>query len=496
MRGIPLSLLTFCLLAAAAAGEDAPRAVPVVETPATEADAIPRGPDFSGDGQVVSRSEQFRVKGGDGLVRGSVAILAEEAKTELLDLTEEKDEWRKPTGSIYITITLHGKQGDPIPPRTMVTNLVFSEAGYELLIDVHLSRGIEQEEFKREITTALIYERALRGKTPDEHEAALHLPPWLAEGLREAISWKAGKSDRRLYEGIFKRGGLFKMDDLFSVDEKAVQEMDAATRAAFHVSAGALLMALIEQPQGKNGFRSFLTEVPSYEGEMPALLRKNFPELNLSETSLAKWWALQLANKGTAPITDVMTIKETEQGLAECLHLTLRSPEGTYEQKELASAWQELAYISVPERTEAVRMAQDGLIRLSYRCFPASRPLLNEYQLILAALVQNKTQNMAGRLAGLDEARVELVAKANRMRDYMDYFEITRARETSGAFADYMRLKAGLQSVARPRKDALSLYLDKMDALFNRGQESTPVRQMMNPPVNEATKDIPLILPE
>ena len=46
MRGIPLSLLTFCLLAAAAAGEDAPRAVPVVETPATEADAIPRGPDF------------------------------------------------------------------------------------------------------------------------------------------------------------------------------------------------------------------------------------------------------------------------------------------------------------------------------------------------------------------------------------------------------------------------------------------------------------------
>ncbi len=108
---------------------------------------------------MVSRSKQFRVTGGDSLVRGTVALMAEETKDELLKLTGEKDDWKVP-----VTIRLYGKPGDPLPARTVSLRLLVVEGVNELRLDVHLSRGIEQERFKRAITSALLYERALRNR--------------------------------------------------------------------------------------------------------------------------------------------------------------------------------------------------------------------------------------------------------------------------------------------------------------------------------------------
>ncbi|MEO5712575.1 MAG: hypothetical protein ABIT37_03730, partial [Luteolibacter sp.] len=419
--------------------------------------------------RVVSRSKQFKVGGGDGIVRASVALLAEETKDELLRLTEEKDDWKVP-----ITIILHGKPGDPMPPRTVHMDLLANENGYDLRMDVHLSRGIEQERFKYSTTSALLYERSLRGRKKEDDDRPLLVPPWLADGLLEATAWRLGRSDRRLYEALFKTGGFFKIDGLLGIDEKEFEDLDGATRAAFRVSSGALVMALLEQPQGKEGFRAFLSEVAGFEGEMPTLLRKHLPELNLSETSLAKWVQLQLAAKGAQnPLTDILTINQTETALGEALRLNFRTEEGIVQQKELTD-WPELSSLKEPERIASVRLAQDALVRLSYRCFPSYRPLLSEYQLILTAIAKNKTTDVATRLAALQETRETMKAKAARARDYLDWFEITRARETSGVFDDYMRLKDRLKANPHQRKDELSNYLDKMDKIFYREEPKNP----------------------
>ncbi len=460
-----LLVLGWCLTVIAGA-EEIPRAVQITEPPGQEKS-------LSLD-KVISRSKQFRVCGGDGLVRGTVAILAEETKDELLRLTEENDEWKIP-----ITIVLHGKAGDPLPPRTVNMQLLVSESGYDLRMDVHLSRGIERARFKYAAASALLYERSLRGRVATDDERPLRVPPWLADGLLEATDWRLNRSDRHLYEALFKTGGLFKIDDLMAIDENGFENLDGATRAAFRVSSGALVMALLEQPQGKQGFRAFLSDVAGFEGEMPTLLRKHFPELNLSETSLAKWWALQLASKGALNLlTDILTINQTEAALGEALHLNFRSEEGILQQKDL-SAWPELAGLKEPERIAAIRLSQDALVRLSYRCFPSYRPLLSEYQLLLTAVAKNKTADVAARLAALQDTRTTMKAKAVRARDYLDWFEITRARETSGVFDDYMRLKDRLKANPHQRKDELSLYLDKMDKIFYR--EETQNRAMPPP---------------
>lgn len=452
--------LMIAAAAAVAAAEEIPRAIQVTEPPPS---ALARAPDT-----VSSSTGQFRVTGGESLLPGTVAQLAEETKDELLRLTGESDGWKVP-----VSIRMHGRPGDPMPARTVSMRLLVIAGIKELRIDLHLSRGIEQERFKRAVTAALLYERALQAGAGDS-EQELSVPPWLSDGLREATSWRLNQSDRRLYEALFKRGGLFKLDDLFAMAEQAFEDMDGATRAAFRVSSGALVMALLEQPQGRDGFRAFLTEVAAYQGEMPVLLRKHFPELNLSETSLAKWWALQLATKGGLNLlTDILTIQQTEAALAEALRLNFRTAEGILQQREITT-WPELAALEPPERVAAVRLAQDALVRLSYRCFPSYRPLLSEYQLVLDAMTKNQIRDIEARLAKLDETRQTMLARATRGRDYLDWFEITRARETSGAFDDYQRLKQRLKANPHQRKDDLSAYLDRMDRIFHRESPQSP----------------------
>lgn len=469
-----LSLLPWLAVSLIAVGEEAPRATPVVG----------EGPNAVA-GEAVSRSMQFRVNGGEGPVRGTVAILAEQTKDELLALTEEKDEWKVP-----IRVMLFGKEGDPSPARSIVTELFVNDAGYVPKLNIHLGRGLEQERFSHAITSALVLERSLRDrKAADDTETPFFVPPWLVDGLREATAWNQKRGDRRPYEALFRRGGVFKLNELFAVNAAAHENLDAASRLAFQVSSGALVMALLEQPQGKEGFRQFLSQVAGFQGEMPALLRRHFPELNLSESSLAKWWALQLANKGSAPLTDSLSITDTERTLNESLMLHFRSAEGSAQERPL-SAWKDVAAMKDAERAEAVRPAQDALVRLSYRSFPSYRPLLMEYQTVLSSLAQGKTDKVEASLASLDASRELMRAKANRAQDYLDWFEITRARETSGDFDDYLRLKDRVNYKAVKREDELSKYLDQMDGLFKHAQEERRDRSAMPP-----ASPLPLPLP-
>ena len=433
------------------ANQPAPKALPVE-------DLLPK---FDGAATVFSRSEQFRISGGDAATRGTAANLAEDAKDELLRLTEEKDEWKVP-----IRIGLRGEKGGPVPKReTVLLAPTFDENGYQLELLVNLSRDLRSEPFKRAVTEALVYARTLQDRPKVESEVPLTVPPWVVEGLREASAWRLKQTDRKLYDALFRHGGLFKLDDLFALSEADYVSIDAASRAAFRISAGALVMALIEQPDGKTGIRDFLAELAGYQGEIPSLLRKHFPDLNLSETSLSKWWALQLANKGSAPLTESLGVIQTERLLEEALRLRHKDGEGVLKEVPITE-WESLAKLEEADRIEAVRLAQDDLLRLSYRSFPSFRVLLLEYQSLLSDFTKGNTKDMAGSLQTLAETRATMVTKAERARDFMDWFEITRARETSGAFDDYLSLKARLKNQPKTRTDDISKYLDRLDPLF------------------------------
>ncbi|RYD20015.1 MAG: hypothetical protein EOP88_16750, partial [Verrucomicrobiaceae bacterium] len=448
--------LILTALATAAAAQDPPRAIQVTEPPASLK--------LAGQDTVVSDSGQFRISGGELADRATAAMVSDQAKQELLALTEDpkQDISKRDDDKVPVAIHFHGKRGDPMPARMIVTGIRYSEVGFVITLDVHLSRGVDPERFKQAVTSALIYERALRDLPAGETDSPFLVPPWLPEGLREANAWRVNESDRRLYEALFKTGGLFKIDQIFSLTDTDHENLDGAMRTAFRVSSGALVMALLQQPQGRPAFRAFLKDVAAFQGEMPALLRKHFPELNLSETSLSKWWQLQLANIGGQNLaTDILPVAKTESTLAEALRLDFRNAEGVLQQKEL-SAWQEVISLPEKERADSIRLAQDSLRRLSYRCFPSYRPIISEYQTILQTIAAGKPEGLAERLADLSTRRSTMTAKAEHARDYLIWFEITRARKDSGDFEDYLRLKERIKDNPARRGDSISQYLDRM----------------------------------
>ena len=436
-------------------GEDlsnmpAPRAVPVE-------DLLPQ---FSDDEAVVSRSEQFKIYGGKSADRGTAANLAEETKDELLRLTEEKDEWKIP-----IRIRMLGEKGEEVPERETALRLVYNANRYEVIVYVNLSRGLRKKPFKRVVMDALVYAMGLRERSFEE-DVPFTVPPWVVEGLSEATAWRLKRSDRKLYDAVFRSGGFFKMDDLFSLTDGDYATIDGASRAAFRVSSGALMMALLEQQGGKDGIRGFLGELAAYGGEMPVLLRRHFPDLNLSESSMAKLWMLQLANKGTAPLTESLGVVQTEAALVAALKLRFTDAEGVFQEVPIED-WQVVAAMEDAERIEAVRPADEELVRLSYRSFPSYRLLLMEYQGILEDLAEGETEDIATSLQALGTTRGTMREKAEQARNFLDWFQITRARETSGAFEDYLRLKAQLKSRTNQRRDHISEYLDRLEPLFD-----------------------------
>ena len=443
------------------ADQPAPRAVPVE-------DLLPK---FDGEGVVVSRSEQFRISGGDAATRGTAASLAEETKDDFLRLSEEKlrekGEWKVP-----VRIMLIGAQGGEPVKRETVLRLGHDGERHEITVFINLARGFRPEPFVRAVTEALVYASGL-AERPYEKDRLFAVPPWFVEGLQEATAWRLNRSDRKLYDALSRSGGLFKLDEIFALSEAEFSSIDAASKAAFRVSAGALVMALLEQPDGKDGFRSFLADLASYQGEMPELLRRHFPDLNLSASSLEKWWKLQLANKGMAPLTESLGVVKTDRALAEALKLRHHDAEGALREIPV-SEWEVIAGKEETERVEAVRIAQDDLLRLSYRSFPSYRMLLTEYQTLLSNLAKGDTKDMAKSLVLLSDTRATMVSKAERARDFMDWFEITRARETSGVFDDYLNLKARLKAQPKERKDGMSEYLDRLDPLFTLPEERRP----------------------
>jgi hypothetical protein len=413
-------------------------------------------------GRVLSDNGQFGVSGGTPEARASLALQVEELRRDihrLLGLDKEPV-------TMPIEIILYGKPGDPPRARALAKELRFTRQNYVLRLHLDLARGIDQERLRREVLAGLIDQQSLKGVEPGSLAVPLKVPVWLVEGVLEARRWRSGAGDRKLYEGVFRNEGRFTTDQILGMDEPGHDRLDGVSRDMFRVLSGALVMALLEQSEGRAALASLCGEVAKYEGEPPMLLRRHFPGLNLSRNSLEKWWALTLAKMADAPLTDAMTIAETERELERALVLRI---EGDGLPKQVGfDARGEADALGEARRLAAIRPAQQALNRLSYRCFPSYRPLLVEYQELLARWASKGPDDQLGpRLLDLGETRAVMAERAQRARDYLDYIEIADAAELSGSFEDYLKLKRELAERPRAeRNDPVSSYLDRMDRIY------------------------------
>ncbi len=413
----------------------------------------------------VSKFDGFIVVGSRQQIRGGIASMAGKMQEELAKLTGERGRKLK----LPIIIQLYGKEGDKAPKKRIVSKIEQVMGKYHLKIFIHLAKGVDHEQLRYHLMEMLLYERGLcDGQQVVEGERVL-VKPWLIVGMLEALDLKRGRANRKIYQMDMPYFEVLPLQKVFDASESDWRAMNGRQPLAFRAISGAMVSALLRQPDGRRSMGAYLSEVATFKGEEENLMRKHFPEMNKSKTSLEKWVNLEMAELSTAVVSQIYSLIETEKRLESALRLRYRDEEESAVSVGI-DGYEKILKLEPEKRANAVAGASAELQRLSYRCFPSFRPVIAEYSVILGELAEGKSEGIEERLQKLADVRLNLKEAGVRARDYLDWYYITRSNDVSGDFKQYRELSEALQreKMKLREEDSTQRYLDEIQRLYGR----------------------------
>ncbi len=422
--------------------------------------------------------ERIVISGSTGKLRGELLRIAQRQREQLYALLGLADSSQQH----QITVQLYGTPGDPAPAKLLRQGFTIVQGQISLNLAVHLAHGIHEELLEQALVQLLLYEMGLRDKTftPDD-ALTLSLRPWLVQGIREAMQWQDDRADRALYARLFQQQSIYPLDTLLA-EEQFNNDLEALD-VAFRVSSGALVMALMNQPQGKAGLTNLIKEAASYAGEPRNLLTKHFPKSTLSKNSLAKWWALQLASMSQAPAEELLTIAQSEAELQSALIVNIRDADGRAQSLPPARYLELTAY---PKNAQQISVAQtyNRLALLQSRVFPSYRPIIGGYLDVLYKIIDAPAKKRRGLLSLFSRKRDtpaetaaqmlhaltaerQIISKlGERTTDYLNWYSLERPEQQGEQFQDYLKLKERLSETSSSDGGPISQYLDAIEALY------------------------------
>ena len=408
----------------------------------------------------VSASKQFHVIGQDSLLAGAIATRADAIRTALVKILKQPDEWKN-----KIIIRLVGEPGSPVPANPIRTQTLIVGNNLSYNIFIHLGRGINQDRLRHAVVSTLLYEMMLRTVDPEGLPDKVALPPWLIAGLEQAVLWHQNEADRAMYSTLFQQSGIMTPEEIVNCREPE-KELDATSYAAYQTSCGALVLCLLNQKNGPEGMKQLLDQAILGNDDPKNLIKRHFPQLSLTPSSLHKWWTLQLSRMATPPLTETLTITETERHLQEALTLVKYDPDTrtttTFPLDDLEQA------NALTDLNRQLANVSSSLLNLSRRSFPAYRPVIVEYAKLVALMQTGKIngRKAAPKIGQLREIRELSMKTARRVRDYMDWYEINTRSGTGKAFASYAAAVKLLREQDQPANTPISRYLDDIEKLY------------------------------
>ena len=411
----------------------------------------------------VTKFGSISVTGGEQQVRGSIASVANELREQLNELCGDPGRKMK----LPLIVKLYGAEGDEELQRSILSKISSFQEQYQLLLNIHLAKGVDQYLLRYHLMELLLYERGLADGQIIEDGDRVTVKPWLIIGMLEAIDIRSGDSNREIYQADIDFLSVLPLEKVFDATENQWREMIGREPVAFRAISGAIVNSLLRQPDGKSGMSSYLAEFATFKGEYENLLRRHFSGMNKSSNSLGKWVNLELLELATARVTQVHSMLETESRLDGLLKLRYRDVDGSALSVGIDN-YDQVLKLEQSERIEAVAAARAELERLSYRCFPTYRPIFNEYDIILRDIMKGENKDISSRLAKLIDVRMRMKAAAIRSRDYLDWYYITQSRELSGNFTKYRAFIEALkkEELRVSPDDATSNYLDQVQKIY------------------------------
>ncbi len=410
------------------------------------------------DEHVVSQSRMFSVSGGDSLRMGAIASKADEIKGHVNKLLGMEAEWK-----YGVSIRLLGQPSDPPRPNPIRTRI--SIIGHEpnLQIRIYPGGGIDVDKLSNAIITMLLYERALRDMRADALPESIKMPMWLVTGIQQAVLWKTGRADRRLYRNLFERAEMLSPEEIVATEN--AWNLDAASRQVYEVSCGVLMMSLINRPGGLSQLRDMVADSIMAEGNPKEIIASHFYELGIDANLLNKWWALELAALSLPRATEALTPMETENELVEALTVMYYDEDSATPLPVNADDVYTLT--AIPDWKKQMRPCVERLMELSHRCFPGYRPIITEYCRAIGELLNGASPDAVQNiLLPLRELRSAYVATSIRGRDYLDWYEITHLGHANKAgFRHYLDAMRILRREAPGPDTHISRYLSDIEIL-------------------------------
>lgn len=427
----------------------------------------PKSPKFTLADRSGTDGGQFTVYHG---TTASRTIIVQDIEVMIRNLNDIIEEPRGQAQPIVIELYPH-VTGKPGAVAEELFTLPESKKRFRFQISVRFSdeHNFPRKQLNETLLRLMLVERGLRNSTPDEFSGRVSISPWIVDGIGEAIAWRAKKGERSVYAAIRDRGGWMEVKEI--IEKSSVSKLDSLSRALFRASSGALVMALLAQPEGEKSMNAFLLEAPSFAGEPLALLRKHFPDVNLSRDGLEKWWLTQVAALAEPTLSQALNIPETDAELEKALKIHLPNNQGHASIYGI-EAWPKVMDMEEnQDRIAALQQASSMLTTLTFRSFPTYRPVIAGYLKLISDFTGEKRDHIPEALDNLKMFREAERRRHERLTDLLDWYHLSTIQEESGEFDDYLRLKKELDKPLNVEGDPINDYLNEAQRLFKRQQK-------------------------
>jgi len=270
----------------------------------------------------TSTSGQFIVHGKVFETRSAMSSRCEEISTELSKVLNDREPWALPV-VVLLNVGDEATKSKGEPVSTAITEM--THGGFHLQVTVNDRPGLTAELLRKEIVRALLAERILRNhqkiNTP---ESRLLLPDWVMTGVQHAMDYKASERPSALFATIFRSGKIYGIEEIIAASPV---EMDGLSRTIYETSCCALVLALVDQPDGPARFNKFLNTLAGDPRSERELLDAAFPGFAASASSLNKWWSLQLAALAKPGIAEPYTPADSLKAIEDAILIHYEAPE-------------------------------------------------------------------------------------------------------------------------------------------------------------------------
>lgn len=471
-------------------------AASVVHAQVTEADVV-----IPEMGQTTSASKQFRIIGGDRQIRNAFASYAERVKNRFLQALQKdkEDAWHH-----RILIRVAGRLTDPSPEESIDWKVSQFGNHFTLEIRVTLSAAFDRETMTAALLHMLMFEMALR-----DVEVAVNdqlIPRWLRVGLPGALKRREAGRPSGFFKTMFELNLITPADEILTATK---DDVDAVSRSVYEASASGFVLMLLDQQGGPAKFAKLLHGHGGSHGVRGHdLLARYFPALRGTKERLEKTWILYCSKLAAPQAMEFLDPEATERALAEALQVSFLEfvPETAPERSQkpirfLGNLWSRgkaekdnekgdegsapedagageeerptqafegtLAdferFLGRADREEILIPVRDRLLHLNVRSFPLYRPLVQDYQEVVAKLLAGRPEGVAKHLEALAEERGRMTQLLDAIRIFMDEHE-RRPRDTkTGVFDNYLRQVREIERGSRASQDPISKYMDEVE---------------------------------